>query len=193
MWRPDDPPVSVPPSGWRGEGRESRRRKEEPGRRHLVVPSTGHHRRVRKRSVRSLRCGSLAGERWGLQVGRCEHGACVSQGRGGTRSPLTLGVLESATSLLLLLPLMVGAPGGSEKVVCCGLSYLSRVRLFATPWNVALPGFSRGFSGVGGHALLQGIFLTQGSTLGLLPGQATSITVAPPGKPFGCGAPRQTA
>ena len=48
------------------------------------------------------------------------------------------------------------------------LSYLSRVSDSVTPWTVApsqaSPGFSRGFSGVGGHAILQGIFLTQAST-----------------------------
>ena len=42
-----------------------------------------------------------------------------------------------------------------------------------TPWTVALQApLSMGFpgqnTGVGGHALLQGIFLTQGSNLGLL-------------------------
>ena len=53
------------------------------------------------------------------------------------------------------------------------LSRSSRVRLFATPWT-DLPGSSvHGDSpskntGVGCHALLQGIFLTQGFNLRLL-------------------------
>ena len=50
---------------------------------------------------------------------------------------------------------------------------LSHVRLFVTPWTVAhqaplswdFPGKS---NGVGCHFLLQGVFLTQGSNLGLL-------------------------
>ena len=51
---------------------------------------------------------------------------------------------------------------------------LSHVRLFATPWTVALPGFSvHGDSpgkntGMGCHAHLQGIFPTQGLNPGLL-------------------------
>ena len=55
-------------------------------------------------------------------------------------------------------------------------SRFSRVRLCATPWTVArLAPLSVEFSrqefsipGVGCHALLQGIFLTQESNLGLL-------------------------
>ena len=69
------------------------------------------------------------------------------------------------------------------------LSRFSRVPLFANPWAVAhgVPpsmGFSR--QGVGCHALLQGIFPTQGSNphpLGLLHWQAGSLLLAPPGKP----------
>ena len=50
---------------------------------------------------------------------------------------------------------------------------LSRVRLSATPWTVTLQAplsmeFSRQDTGVGGHALLQGIFPTQRLKLGLL-------------------------
>ena len=50
---------------------------------------------------------------------------------------------------------------------------LNRVQLFRTPWTLAcqapLPmGFSRQNTRVGCHALLQGIFLTQASNLGLL-------------------------
>ena len=37
-------------------------------------------------------------------------------------------------------------------------------------------------TGAGSHSLLRGIFPTQGLNLGLLPGQADSAPVAPPGK-----------
>ena len=56
----------------------------------------------------------------------------------------------------------------------CEVKWLSRVRLFETPWTVActrllhpsdFPGKS---TGVGCHFLLQGIFPTQGSNPGLL-------------------------
>ena len=46
------------------------------------------------------------------------------------------------------------------------------------PWN--FPGKN---TGVGCHALLQGIFPTQGLNLGLLHWQADSLPLAPPGKP----------
>ena len=50
---------------------------------------------------------------------------------------------------------------------------LSHVRLFVSPWTVThqaplCMGFFRQNTGVGCHSLLQGIFLTQGSSLGLL-------------------------
>ena len=69
---------------------------------------------------------------------------------------------------------------------------LSHVRLFATPWTVARqPPLSMGFSQQGYwsglHALLQGIFLTQElkpHLLHLLPCQAGSSPLVPPGKPF---------
>ena len=41
-------------------------------------------------------------------------------------------------------------------------------------------------TGVGCHALLKGIFLTQSSNLSLLHWQAESLPLAPPGKPMGC-------
>ena len=55
----------------------------------------------------------------------------------------------------------------------CVLSWVSRVRLFATPWTVAhqVPlsmGFTGKNTGVGCHVLLQGVFLTQGSNLCLM-------------------------
>ena len=71
------------------------------------------------------------------------------------------------------------------------LSGLSCVRLFATLWAVAhqaplSKGFSRQKYWRGYRALLQGIFLTQGSSpclLCLLLWQAGSLPLAPPGKP----------
>ena len=68
---------------------------------------------------------------------------------------------------------------------------LSRVRLFATPWTVTCQvslsmGFSRQEYQKGYHALLQEIFLTQGSNphhLFLLHWQASSLPLVPPRKP----------
>ena len=57
---------------------------------------------------------------------------------------------------------------------CMHVSHFSRVRFFAALWTVArhaslFPGDSSGKNtGVGCHALLQGIFLTQGSNLCIL-------------------------
>ena len=53
----------------------------------------------------------------------------------------------------------------------CELSPFSHVRLFATPWTVRLLcpwDFPSKNTGVGCHALLQGIFLAQGSNPSLL-------------------------
>ena len=71
----------------------------------------------------------------------------------------------------------------------CMLSGFSHVWLFATPWTVPLrapPSMEFSRQGVGCHALLQGIFPTQGSNLplfGLLPQQVGSLPLEPPGKP----------
>ena len=85
-----------------------------------------------------------------------------------------------------------------ENVKACFLSLsrvhtcmLSCVWLFETPWTVAHEallslGFSRQDYWSGCPALLQGIFLTQGSNLGLLSllhWQVGSLVPAPPGKP----------
>ena len=74
----------------------------------------------------------------------------------------------------------------------CVLSHFSCVWLFATLWIVACqtpcPWDSPGKNtGVGCHALLQGIFLTQGWNLYLLcllHWQAGSLPLEPPGKPL---------
>ena len=74
------------------------------------------------------------------------------------------------------------------------LSHFSCVQLFVTPWTVAhqapLPWDSPGKNTrVGCHALLQGIFLTQGSNqhlLCLLHWQVGSLALMPPGKPYLC-------
>ena len=66
------------------------------------------------------------------------------------------------------------------------LSRFSHVQLFVTPWTVAhQAALSMGFPsksiGVGCHALLQGIFLTQRSNLHLL---CLLRWQMPPGKPM---------
>ena len=71
-------------------------------------------------------------------------------------------------------------------------SRLSCVRLFETLWTIADQApLSRDSphknTGVGCHALLQGVFLTQGSNtclLHLLHWQAGSLPLEPPGKPI---------
>ena len=71
----------------------------------------------------------------------------------------------------------------------CMLSCFSHVQFFATLWIVACRApLSKEFSpgkntGVGCHALLQGIFSTQGSNPHLLHWQVGSLPPAPPGKP----------
>ena len=79
-----------------------------------------------------------------------------------------------------------------EVHVCCTvLSRFSRVRLFVTPWTAAhrllstrdSPGKS---PGAGCHALLQGIFPTQGSNPQFLLRQMSYLPLAPLGKPCAC-------
>ena len=73
---------------------------------------------------------------------------------------------------------------------CMRAKSLSHVQLFVTLWTVALQaplsmGFSRKNTEVGCHALLQGIFPTQGLNPYLihLHWQVDSLPLAPPGKP----------
>ena len=70
----------------------------------------------------------------------------------------------------------------------CVLSHFSHVRLFAAPQTAALcPWDSLGKNpGVGCHALLQGIFPTQGLNLHLLHRQMGSLLLVPPRKPHIC-------
>ena len=83
-------------------------------------------------------------------------------------------------------------PSHNPLYVVCVLSRFSHVQLFATLWTVAhqapclwdSPGKN---TGVGCHALLQGIFLIQGSNphfLRLQRWQMGSFLLVPPGKPF---------
>ena len=82
---------------------------------------------------------------------------------------------------------------------CVPVQSLSRVQLLATPRAVARQapltmGFPRQDTGVGGHALLQGIFPTQGSyphLLRLLHWQVDSLPLAPPGQPCSLDSQRQ--
>ena len=75
---------------------------------------------------------------------------------------------------------------------CCCCVVAKHVQLFCDPVNYSPLGsfcpwdFPRKSSGVGSHALLQGLFPTQRSNphlLCLLHWQAASLLVAPPGKP----------
>ena len=70
----------------------------------------------------------------------------------------------------------------------CVLSHISCVRLLRLyglqPTRLLCPWDSPDKNtGVGCHAFLQGIFLTQGSNLALLHWQVGSLPLAPPGKP----------
>ena len=67
------------------------------------------------------------------------------------------------------------------------LSHFSRVRLFATPWTIARQAPLSKNTGVGCHALLKGIFLTQGLNqhlLCLLHWQVGSLPPVSLGKPL---------
>ena len=79
----------------------------------------------------------------------------------------------------------------SRGVHACLLSRFSPVQPFVVLWAIARQAaLSMGFSkntGVGSHAFLQELFLTQGSSpclLGLLRWQAGSLPPVPPGKPL---------
>ena len=73
----------------------------------------------------------------------------------------------------------------------CMLNHFSHAQFFATPWTVACKApcawdFSGKNTGESCHALLQGIFPTQGGNpclLHLLYWQEGSLSLAPPGKP----------
>ena len=74
---------------------------------------------------------------------------------------------------------------------CCVLSHFSHVQPFAIPWIAGSPrllcpwNFRGKNTGVGCHALLQRIFLTQGSDpclLCFLHWQVASLPLAPPGQ-----------
>ena len=75
-------------------------------------------------------------------------------------------------------------------VCVCVLNHFSRVQLSVTLWTAAsrllCPWDSPGKNtGVGGHALLQGIFLIKPASLpSNLHLQAGSLLLGPPGKPF---------
>ena len=97
-----------------------------------------------------------------------------------------------------------GQPGPVEAetehpVHACLFSHC-RVQLLATPRAVACQaplsmGFPRKDTGVGCHALLQGIFPTQGSyphLLHLLHWQVDSLPPAPPGQPCSLDSQRQS-
>ena len=105
-----------------------------------------------------------------------------------THGTLTARHLCSRTSLQQVRPIRSEKTNGYALHVRL-LSRFNRVRLFATPWTVAHQaplsmGFTRQEHWSGLHALLQGIFPTQGSNpslLCLLHWQAGSLPRAPPG------------
>ena len=122
------------------------------------------------------------------------HGPVASGCCGHSAPTVTHGVLpfkwkkhldlcagNSCSHISILLMLL--------QIICVAISMLSRVwhllrphglqptRLLY-PWD--FPGKN---PGVGCHALLQGIFLTQGLNLWLLHLQASCLTLVPPGKP----------
>ena len=69
-------------------------------------------------------------------------------------------------------------------ICCCCCLVISHVWLFATPWTVAHQAPPPGKStGVGGHFLLHGIFLTQRSNLCLLHWQVDSLPLTHQGSP----------
>ena len=85
---------------------------------------------------------------------------------------------------------------GIFHVCVCVLSHFSHVQLFATLWTAARQApLSMGSGeniGMGCHALLQGIFPTQGSNshlLCLLNRQVCSLPLEPSGKPISQGFP----
>ena len=93
-----------------------------------------------------------------------------------TRLPvlLRLRVHTSFTHLLWASPLLV-------------LSHFTRVQFFGTLWTLYLWNSPGKNIGMGCHFHLQGIFPTQGSNLRLLHllhWQASSVPLAPPGKPL---------
>ena len=99
--------------------------------------------------------------------------------------------VKDVYSLLLLLKVLFFVMGNMH---ACMLGGFNHVRLFATLWPVAgqapclwdSPGKN---TGVGCHALLQGIFPTQELNLclllSLLHWEVGSLPLVPPGKPYG--------
>ena len=93
--------------------------------------------------------------------------------------------------MCLLAALPVWSQLTSNSVHTCMISHFSSVWLFVTLWIVAHQApLSMGFfsknTGMGYHALLQGILLTQGLNpclLCLMDWQVVSLLLAPPGKP----------
>jgi len=101
----------------------------------------------------------------------------------------------------LVLPITLGHLQRQESFVSechtsriCVLSRFSHVRLCVTPWTVAIRlvytwGFSGKKTAVGCHALLQGVFPTQGLNLHLLMSPALTggfFTTSTPGKSRQC-------
>ena len=110
---------------------------------------------------------------------------CSHQGKDGLRQEFLLDAESQGT----FVRISTRAPTAGEPVgPCVCAKSLSRVRLSVIPWTKAprllcLWDSPDKNTGVGCHSLLQGIFLTQGSNLGLLcllHWQAGSLPLAPP-------------
>ena len=133
---------------------------------------------------------------WWLQRGTVD--SWTTQGVRGTdpciaKNPNTTWQCVRAQSLQSCLILCLN---GKEEVRVTSfimlqahvLSRFSHVQLFTNSWTVAHQappsmGFSGKNTGVGCHALLQGIFPTQGLNLHLLHWKVDSLPTEPPGKP----------
>ena len=92
-------------------------------------------------------------------------------------------------SLILCLFWVKGTKESTYSMHACVLSRFSHVQLFVILWTVAArllcPWDSAGKNtGVGRHALLQGIFPSQGFNAHLLYWQAGFLPLAPLGKPI---------
>ena len=122
----------------------------------------------------------------------CSLELCEHPGASGLSHSFSFGMISFLHYLTNMYPGEYCVREPKRKIVqryVCVLSRFSHVRLFVTPWTVALQALLfMGFSwqtGISCCALLQGIFPTEGLNpcLLLLHWQAGSSPLMPPGKP----------
>ena len=140
------------------------------------------------------KCFVRIGHLWGLQADKWEGAVCWKLSRLQFSNQRKTEKREKTTFFLILRRDHTSIASSSSRLgVLCMLSHFSHVWFFVTLWTVGCQallsmGFSRQDTGVGCHALLQGIFPTQGSNLHLclLHWQAGSLPLAPPrvNKPY---------